>query len=230
MLEKIGSPGFETLSKTDTTVINHLNIILESNPKPVFYEIGIGIGATTLPVAEILNNNGQIILFSRENDVRELSKDLADRGFMNVDSSWGSQNKIYSGYHFELAMGAFEQKLPKFDIAYIDGGHVFHLDAPATCILKELCKPGGYMIFDDWNWSLAISPTLTPSNRPATLQEYDMRQIEACHVQLVCKTLMDTDDRFQFIGLEGNTAIYQRIDKRTKLSWFKSLAFKLRKF
>jgi SAM-dependent methyltransferase len=213
MLEKISGLGFETLSRPDKTVLKYLEGICQTNPSPVFYEIGVGVGATTLPVAERMNNKGQILLFSREKDVLELSADLRQRGFYNINSSWGSPAKIYSGYHFELARGAADNLLPMFDLAYIDGGHVYHLDAPATCILKELCKPGGYMIFDDWYWSLATSPTMNPSTRPATAAEYDPIQIDTCHVQLVCQTIMNIDRRYEFLGLVGNSAIYRRLEK-----------------
>jgi len=212
MLEKIGAPGFETLSKPDKQVLKFIDLVLKINKNnPIFYEIGVGVGATTLPVAERMNNSGKILLFSREKDVLELASDLFVRGYTNVDSSWGSPGNTYSGYHFELARGAVEKQLPYFDLAYIDGGHVFHLDAPATCVLKNLCKIGGYMIFDDYNWSLEKSPTNNPTRRPATAKEYDIRQIKTSHVQLVCKLFMDTDSCFKCLGIEGGTVIYQRI-------------------
>ena len=210
MLEKINTKGFETLSRADTSVIKYMSEVLRTNPNPVFIEIGVGVGATTLPTAELMNNRGSMLLFSRERDVLELTSDLKKRGFTNIDSNWGSPSKIYSGYHFELARAATDGLLPKFDLAYIDGGHVFHLDAPATCILKEYCKPGGYMIFDDYNWSLSKSPSMNPAKRPETAIEYDPIQIETCHVQLVCKCFMDTDHRFERIGLEQNSVIYRR--------------------
>lgn len=210
MLEKIGASGFESVSRPDPTVLKHLSEMLKEKPVSVFYEIGVGVGATTLAVAKLMNGVGEILLFSREADVLELALDLQRLGYVNINSSWGSPANIYSGYHFELARGFVEKVLPPFDLAYIDGGHVFHLDAPATCILKELCKPGGLMIFDDYYWSLAKSPTINPIKRPATASEYDERQIEACHVQLVCKALMDTDSRFSFVGLYGSTAVYER--------------------
>lgn len=184
--------------------------ILGHTRDPVVYEIGVGVGATTLPVAQALNNNGQLVLFSRMKDVVELSSDLRRLGYTNICDLWGSPNKIYSGYHFELARGFVDDALPKFDLAYIDGGHVFHLDGPATCILKELCKPGGYMVFDDWNWTLAGSPTMNPEKRPATAAEYDPLQINLSHVQLVCRAFMDRDTRYRHVTSEGNTRIYQR--------------------
>lgn len=210
MLEKINAPGFETLSRPDLCVVNCLHELLKRVPAPVFYEIGVGVGATTLAIARLMRNSGEIVLFSRQNDVEELAADLAREGFTNVNANWGSPSQIYSGYHFELARGFVDKQLPLFDLAYIDGGHVFHLDAPACCILKELCKPGGFMIFDDWFWNMTQSPTFNPQKRPRTREEYDERQIEMCHVQLVCKAFMDTDPRFEFIRLESGSAIYQR--------------------
>jgi predicted O-methyltransferase YrrM len=210
MLERIGAPGFETISKPNLSVLKVLDGILEHNRTPVVYEIGVGVGATTLPIAKALNNNGQLLLFSRAKDVLELSSDLRELGFSNICDIWGSANKTYSGYHFELARGFVANALPEFDLAYIDGGHVFHLDGPATCILKELCNPGGYMVFDDWNWTLAKSPTMNPEKRPATTQEYDELQIKLSHVQLVCLAFMDRDVRYRHVASEGNTRIYQR--------------------
>ena len=210
MLEKIGTPGFEVISTPDRTVLKLLQECLDRSENMVYYEIGIGIGATTLEVARLLNHRGSMYLFSREHDVRELTMDLAKLGYANVNGTWGSPKNTFSGYHFELAYGFSRGELPEFDLAYIDGGHVYHLDAPAACVLKELCKPGGYMVFDDWTWSLAKSANLNPQKRPATAVEYDARQITECQVQLVCKTIMDTDARFRFIGLESDSAIYQR--------------------
>ena len=211
MLEKIGTAGFEMLSSPDQTVLRLLQECIRRCESPVFFEVGVGIGATTVEVARMLNNRGSMFLFSRQRDVQELTADLEALGYTNVNGSWGSPNNTFSGYHFELAYGFSRGELPDFDLAYIDGGHVFHLDAPATCVLKELCKPGGFMVFDDWNWSLAKSYGLNPQKRPATAVEYDARQIAECHVQLVCKTIMDTDSRFRFVGLEADSAIYQRL-------------------
>ncbi|ATQ69472.1 MULTISPECIES: class I SAM-dependent methyltransferase [Methylosinus] len=213
MLEKIGLPNYQTISKADPIVLRciaELRDRLADKNEFVFYEIGVGIGATTQAVAKLMDNLGQIYLFSRDKDVQELTRDLAGLGYTNVNSDWGSPPGVFAGYHFQLAMGFVEKKLPMFDLVYVDGGHIFHLDAPAACILKELCKPGGYMLFDDWGWSMAKSPSRNPDVRPQTLKEYDPQQIKVAHVKLVCNAIMDPDTRFQFHGLESGTAIYQR--------------------
>jgi predicted O-methyltransferase YrrM len=211
MLEKIGTPGFETISRPDPVVLRLLDEILAREPAPVFYEIGVGVGATTLPVARAMANRGQICLFSRQHDVSALAADLAGLGFGNVNSDWGSASHTFSGYHFELARGFAAGALPAFDLAYLDGGHVFHLDAPAALVLKELCKPGGYIVLDDYRWSLARSPTQNPAVRPQTARDYDPAQIETAHVELVCRVVMDTDRRFERLGVERNSCIYRRV-------------------
>jgi len=76
MLEKLNDPAFKTVSRPDSSVMNYLGQILTYEADPVFYEIGVGVGATTLSVAKLLNNRGEIVLFSREQDVRELAEDL----------------------------------------------------------------------------------------------------------------------------------------------------------
>jgi tRNA G46 methylase TrmB len=94
MLEKLNDPAFRTVSRPDGSVMNYLGEILTYEANPVVYEIGVGVGATTLSVAKLLNNHGKIVLFSREKDVRELAADLNNEGFNNIESSWGSPNKI----------------------------------------------------------------------------------------------------------------------------------------
>ena len=133
--EKLNDPVFRTVSRPDGSVMNYLGQILTYEANPVFYEIGVGVGATTLSVAKLLNNRGRIVLFSREQDVRELAVDLSNEGFNNIEASWGSPNKIYSGYHFELARGLVEDLLPPFDLAYIDGGMLVKVRTDAISLI-----------------------------------------------------------------------------------------------
>lgn len=210
MLEKIGRPGFETISTPDAVVLECLDDVMSRKVDPVVYEVGVGVGATTVELAKRMNNSGSLLLFSREPDVLELAADLKRLGFTNVQDQWGSKTATYSGYHFDLAVGFVNNALPRFDLAYLDGGHVFHLDAAAACVLKELALPGGFLILDDYYWSLEKSPTLNPTARPQTAKEYDEAQIKECHVSLVCRALIDVDPRFEFLGLQKNTAVYRR--------------------
>ena len=212
MLENIGAVGYETLSSPNMEVLSCVNEKLMHNSGIIYYEIGVGVGATTLPVSKLISEsrgNGKIYIFSRAHDVSSLIIDLNNLGY-NFITGIGSPNKKYSGYHFEIADAFLKSELPQFDVAYLDGGHVFHLDAPTTCILKELCKPDGYIIFDDYNWSLKNSPTLNPETNPDTRTDYDDKQIHLAHVEMVCKSLMDTDSRYTLVNIKNNSAVYKR--------------------
>lgn len=197
MLEKINHPDCKTISSCNRIVTKYIKEIINYNKDIIYYEIGIGVGATLLDVAKIMSNNGQIFIFSRKCDCEEIKKDLKNLGYTNINNDWCSSDKIYSGYHFEIADAILQKKLPLFDVCYLDGGHVFHLDAPTTCLIKELCKINGYIIFDDYNWSLKFSPTLNPQVRKKTLIEYDDNQINKKHIKMICQLFMDTDIRFE---------------------------------
>lgn len=201
------------ISTPDGTVLRLIRERLQAVADPIYDEVGIGIGANAVEVARALRNRGRMYLFSPELEVRDLAHDLVALGFTNVCSDWGSPRNLYSGYHFELAHGFLRGELPAFDLASLDGGHVFHLDAPAACVLKELCKPRGHVVFDGWSWSLERSVGCNPRKRPATAAEYDSRQFAERHVQMVCRTVMDTDPRFRLLGLERGSAIYQRVGR-----------------
>jgi hypothetical protein len=90
-----------------------------------------------------------------------------------------------------------------WDAIYLDGAHTFSVDAPATCVLKEMVKIGGYFVFDDVKWSLASSPTMST---PAVKALYTDEQMDAHHVEMLVDLFMRTDVRF--------TELTERNDRR----------------
>ena len=52
---------------------------------------------------------------------------------------------------------------PIYDYIYVDGSHAWEIDGLAFFLLDRLLKPGGYMDFDDYGWSMAASPALLTS-------------------------------------------------------------------
>ena len=211
MLEKIGQKGFETISKPDEIALSYLDDVLSTVTSPNVAEIGVGVGATSVEIAKKLANNGTFFLFSRQDHVVELADDLSELGYKNINSDWGSPNKLFSGYHFELARAVSSGAINSLDYVYLDGGHLFHLDAPTVCLIKEILAPGGYLVMDDWNWSLEKSPTLNPEAKPETSKLYDQNQIETSHVKMVANLFLDNDPNYVFLELTGNTAVYQRL-------------------
>lgn len=55
---------------------------------------------------------------------------------------------------------------PAFDFCYLDGAHTWDVDGFAFLLLDRLMKPGGWVIFDDLDWSLAEDPDVKPGDLP----------------------------------------------------------------
>jgi predicted O-methyltransferase YrrM len=90
MLEKIGQKLYRFVSTPDPLVLECISDMLLTKKDLIFYEIGVGIGATTLAVAELLNNKGKIILFSYQDEITKLTHDLNELGFVNIDGNYAA--------------------------------------------------------------------------------------------------------------------------------------------
>lgn len=49
---------------------------------------------------------------------------------------------------------------PIFDLCFLDGAHNFEIDCCAFFLVDKLLKPGGFIVFDDLNWSYSQSKNL----------------------------------------------------------------------
>lgn len=65
-----------------------------------------------------------------------------------------------TSYTWEL-MRMLEQDPPsRFDFVYIDGAHLWDVDGFAFLLVDRLLNVGGWVLFDDLDWTLATSPSL----------------------------------------------------------------------
>jgi len=207
MIERIGNEENRFISLPSLEILDRLPWLLTTENRR-YFEIGVGVGATVLEVAQALDNTGELHLWSRQQDCDELVTDLSKLGFNNVVGH-GNPGHTYSGYHFTLLKDFCAGALPPFDLAYLDGGHVAHLDLGALAILKNVAHKGSIIVLDDFNWTLAKSPTLNPNLSAQTAKDYDTFQIREPHVSLICKALLDTDSRWSLIELKNNSAVYE---------------------
>src|SRR5262245_38072893 len=205
MIEKIGDPNHFTVNKPDRRAIELFQRVLKEIPQPTIAEIGVGIGATTLEFCKLLNQKGRIYLFDFQQKVNELGDDLTKLGFTNF-VIFGNENRPYEGYGWSLAKLLLQTRRENrhglFDFVYLDGAHLFHHDAASVVILKELLKPGGVLLLDDYLWMIATSPTMRPELRPQVVDEFSSEQINTPHVKLVCELFLDSDPHFRKIELE----------------------------
>ncbi len=157
MLEKINTDGHRTISRPDHDVLKAVDSLLKATPAPRIAEIGVGIGATTLPMCELLKGRGEIHIFDFEESVTELANDLADRGFGNVVPH-GNTSRYWDSYHWSMHKLMLDPGyVGTFDLVYIDGAHTYLHDALAFFMCDRLLKVGGKMLFDDYSWRFADS-------------------------------------------------------------------------
>jgi predicted O-methyltransferase YrrM len=204
MLEKIGDPNHFTVNKPQQHAIDVLRRVLEVTPAPNIAEIGIGVGATTLELCKLLNHQGRIFLFDFQEKLDELAVDLTKLGYTNF-VMLGNESKPYDGYAWSLAKLLLRARKEHpgglFDYVYLDGAHLFHHDAASVVILKELLKPGGILLLDDYHWMIATSPTMRPDLRPQVVNEFSDEQINTPHVKLICDLFLDSDAGFDRVEL-----------------------------
>lgn len=208
MLEKLTDPRFAAISKPSPHALDLLDGTLRANPAPVICEVGVGIGATTIELCRRLDNRGELHLFDYEDRLVDLAADLRAHGFDNV-RLYPNSRKTFDSYNWALAKLALanrERDDPQlYDFAYFDGCHMFHHDAPAAMLLKDLMKPGGVLLLDDYEWSIAVSPTMRPSVTPTIAEHYTDDQISTPHVRLICSLFLDVDPSLEKldIGFKG---------------------------
>jgi len=79
-----------------------------------------------------------------------------------------------SSYNWRLMKFLEQDPSPRFDFCYLDGAHDWFVDGFAFFLVDKLLRPGGWIIFDDLDWTYGQSPALKNSpkvkNMPAEEQ------------------------------------------------------------
>jgi predicted O-methyltransferase YrrM len=77
--------------------------------------------------------------------------------------------------------------VPRFDLCYLDGAHSWFVDGFAFFLVDRLLVPGGWIIFDDLDWTYASSPALKDSSlvRAMPHEEANCPQVRKVYELLV---------------------------------------------
>jgi predicted O-methyltransferase YrrM len=161
----------------------------------VYAEIGVYLGATAEAVAEVLGEQGEMHLLDFEDRVEPVAARLRARGFPRVVAHANSRRTLDS-YNWSLMKLLREGRAGTFDYVFLDGAHTWAHDALAFLLVDRLLRPGGHVDFDDYGWTLARSPSMSPNAFPPTRQLYSDEQIEAAQVALVVELLVRGDSRY----------------------------------
>ena len=124
-------------------------------------ELGFAHGVSSCYMATILKENGgghltTIDLASavhRRPNIEQLLDKLNLKDYVSVYYE-------YESYNWRLMKFIEEYGQPLFDFCYIDGAHDWNVDGFAFLLVDKLLKPGGWIIFDDMDWSFGSSPSM----------------------------------------------------------------------
>ena len=133
-----------------------------------------GVSTTYMAAALEARGAGSIVTIDQE-AARALSPAIGD-----LLRKAGLQSR--ATYHFEptsytwrLMKMLEEGSGPRFDLVYVDGAHTWFVDGFAFFLADRLLRPGGWMIFDDLDWSFATSPALKDSEQTRKMPEDERR-------------------------------------------------------
>jgi predicted O-methyltransferase YrrM len=141
---------------------NEITDFIETNNIKNILELGFAHGVSTSYMAaslKRLNNSGNITTIDTINAKKRVPN--IENLLKKIDAL-DSVNIFYepNSYLWRLMKFLEEDSTPRFDLCYLDGAHSWSVDGFAFLLVDRLLKPGGWIIFDDINWTYDKSPTL----------------------------------------------------------------------
>ena len=178
---------------------NHetLKFIEEVKPKSIA-EIGVYKGHTTKEIIKIIDKKTKLYLFDFHDRLEVLSKELKKLGFNNFEC-YSNTYKYLDSYNTSLNKVWVKNKKPIFDYIFLDGAHTFPIDALTFFICDLLLQKGGYIDFDDYDWSLKSSPSQGPDVFPLTKKLYSDEQINEKGIKILIENYVEVSGKYEVI-------------------------------
>ena len=169
-------------------------------------ELGFCHGVSTCYMASIFDELGcdgkittidRLSAKTREPNIETNLEKLNLKKYVDIYYEPGS-------YTWRLMKFLEENPRKKFDFCYIDGGHTWDTTGFAFFLVDKLLIPGGIVLFDDINWTIANSPTCKDSKVPE--EEKTTAQVEKVFELLV----KDHKDYHNFEIINDNWGFAQK--------------------
>jgi predicted O-methyltransferase YrrM len=177
-----GIPHMTHAQATTITAFIHKNRIQN------VLELGFSQGVSTCFMAGALDELGRgsittIDLEYTRNATPNIENLLESLGLMKYVTVYYEP----TSYTWRLMKLLEENPAPRFDFCYFDGAHSWSVDGFAFFLVDRLLIPGGWIIFDDLDWTYASSPTLKDTENVRTMpsDERETPQIRKVYELLV---------------------------------------------
>lgn len=157
------------------------SVMLENGCSDVI-ELGFFHGVSTCYMAAALDETGRdwSITTMDLNSALEVEPTIED-----LLAAIGLRDRVTvfyeeSSYIWRLLKMLEEDPTPRFDFCYLDGAHNWPDDGFAFFLVDRLLKPGGWIVFDDIEWSYASSPSMRESDlvRSMPTEQQTMQQVK----------------------------------------------------
>ena len=141
------------------------SFILEHQPQNIL-ELGFRHGVSTCYMAGALDELGR----GNITTIDLISALRVDPNIESLLSTLGLSEFVTifyepTSYIWRLMKMLEEDPSPRFDLCYIDGAHNWFTDGFAFFLVDRLLKPGGWIIFDDLDWTYESSPSLKNTDK-----------------------------------------------------------------
>ncbi|MDC1068215.1 class I SAM-dependent methyltransferase [Candidatus Kapabacteria bacterium] len=92
---------------------------------------------------------------------------------------------------------------PIYDFCFIDGAHTWETDGFAFFLVEKLLKPGGWILFDDINWTIAESKSLAQFD---WVKDMPKEEKNTPHVKEILELLVSQHPNFDNFRIQGKWA------------------------
>ena len=147
--EIVGNLPYTSFEKAQT-----MSSFIHQNNISSILELGFYHGVSTCYMAAALSaaGGGSIVtidLLSAEKRQPNIEQLLMSCGYTDVVDFYYEP----VSYNWRL-MKLIEENRQTFDLCYLDGGHDWYNTGYAFFLVDKLLKPGGWILFDDLDWTM----------------------------------------------------------------------------
>lgn len=154
-------------------------------------EIGFFHGKSSAYFAAIMEDAGNGHLVTIDLEKSKKREPNIDAVFEAVQLSH-RLTPVYAqrSYTWELKKLIEKSPRPQFDLCYFDGGHTWDLTGFGFFLVDMLLKPGGWIIFDDLDWTIQSMIDKDPERREKQFRGYSQDERNTPGVRLVWDLLV----------------------------------------
>lgn len=168
-------------------------------------EIGFYQGKSSLYIGGALEDLGRGHLVTIDREVARQH----DPNIETLLATSGLAHRVtpvyaYRSFTWELQKMAAQTPRPQFDLCYFDGGHTWDETGFGFLLVDLLLRPGGVIVFDDMNWTVAGSAAY--ARHAGKIATYSPDEAETRSVERVWDLLVPERG-------------YERIERLDKIHW-----------